>query len=216
VNSPPLRIARRWLAGSAVLALAGCSSLFVATPPGKLYRLDAPQDFPTGLPHITAQLSIDRPQAPAGIDTSRIALSKTPLSLDYYTDAEWTDRAPELIQNLLLAAFENSGAMAAVDRNSGGLRADFALRTEIRHFEAVYDGMNRPPRVWVEIIARLAAARERAIVAAARFEQRVPAAANGVPAIVAAFNTATQSVLRNIVVWTLSNPALSQPRRRIM
>ena len=85
------------------------------------------------------ELLVDLPQAPAGIDTSRIALSKSPLSLDYYADAAWTDQAPALIETALLASFENTGAITAIDRELTGLRADFILRTEICHFEAVYD-----------------------------------------------------------------------------
>ncbi len=211
-----LRIGRRALAGGVVFALTGCASLLGVTPPGKLYRLTPPRDFAAGLPHVSAQLLIDLPQAPAGIDTNRIALTRSPLSLDYFADAEWSDRLPELIQNLLLAGFENSEAITGVDLNAGGLRADFVLRTEIRHFEAVYDTPNGPPRVWVEIVTRLAAVRQRAIVAEDRFEQHAAAAANDVPAIVAAFNTANEAVLRDIVVWTLGNPALSQPRQRLM
>lgn len=211
-----LRIGRRSLAGGAVLALAGCASLLGVTPPGKLYRLTAPRNFGAGLPRVDAQLLIDLPQAPAGIDTNRIALSRSPLSLDYFADAEWTARLPDLIQNLLLAGFENSGAIAAVDINPGGLRADFVLRSEIRHFEAVYDSPNGPPQVWVEIIARLSAVRQRAIIAENRFEQHAAAAANDVPAIVAAFNAASETVLRDIIVWTLGNPALSKPSHRVM
>ena len=211
-----LVIGRRSLAGGVMLAVTGCASLLGVTPPGKLYRLTAPRNFGVGLPQVSAQLVIDLPQAPAGIDTNRIALSRSPLSLDYFADAEWTARLPELIQNLLLAAFENSAAIAAVDLNSSGLRADFALRSEIRHFEAVYDTPNGPPRVWVEIVTRLAAVRQRAIVAEDRFEQHAAATANDVPAIVAAFDTANEAVLRDIVVWTLGNPALSQPRQRLM
>ncbi|MBV8737010.1 MAG: membrane integrity-associated transporter subunit PqiC [Alphaproteobacteria bacterium] len=210
MSLPPLRICRRWLAGGTVLALAGCASLLVSSPPSNLYRLTAARDFPPGLRQVSSQLMVDLPQTPAGIDTDRIALSKSPLTLDYFANAEWIDRLPELIGNLLLASFENSGRITAVDRNSGGLRADYILRTEIRHFEAIYASTNAPPQVWVEIVARLAAVRQRAIIAEARFEKRVPATANDIPAIVAAFNTATVGVLEEIVVWTLSNPALSQ------
>lgn len=213
---PAPSIGRRCLAGVIAIAVAGCSSLFVSTPPGKLYRLTPAANFPANLPHVSAQLAIDLPQAPAGIDTSRIALSKSLLTLDYFANSEWTDRVPDLIQNLLLASFENSGAVIGVDRNSGGLRADVILRTEIRHFEAVYQTANGPPQVWVELIARLAAVPGRTIVAERRFEQRAQAAANDVPSIVAAFDAATNSVLRDIVVWTLSNPALSRGRRQLM
>jgi cholesterol transport system auxiliary component len=207
-------VARRSLALGVALALAGCASLFVSAP-RRLYRLTAPRDFPPALPHTTAELVIERPQAPAGIDVSRIALARSPLTLDYYADAEWTDRVPDLIQDLLLDAFENSGSLSAVDRGSVGLRADFVLRTEIRHFEAVYDGDGQRPQVWVEMIVRLVAARGRAVVGQGRFERRVAASSNDVPAVVAAFDAATTAVLRDIVFWTVGNAALSRSRRSL-
>ena len=213
MTRPASRVARRWLAGAAALALAGCASLFVATPPGNLYRLAAADDFPSNLPDVGAQMLVDLPEAPAAIDTNRIALSKSPLSLDYYADSVWTDRVPDVLENLLVASFEDSRAITAIGRGSSGLRADFILRTEIRHFEAVYDAAGGPPRVWVAIIARLVAMPQRRIIAQARFEQRAPAAADNVPAVVAAFNTATDAALRAIVLWTLGNPALSRTQR---
>jgi cholesterol transport system auxiliary component len=213
MTRPASRVARRWLAGAAALALAGCASLFVATPPGNLYRLAAANDFPSNLSDVGAQVLVDLPEAPAAIDTNRIALSKSPLSLDYYADSVWTDRVPDVLENLLVASFEDSRAITAIGRGSSGLRADFILRTEIRHFEAVYDAAGGPPRVWVAIIARLVAMPQRRIIAQARFEQRAPAAADNVPAVVAAFNTATDAALRAIVLWTLGNPALSRTQR---
>jgi cholesterol transport system auxiliary component len=211
IGSAP-RIARRWLAGATVMTLAGCASLFVAAP-GHLYRLSAESAYPSTLPRVTAQLLVDLPQAPAGIDTTRIALSKSPLSLDYYADSEWTDRVPDLVQTLLLASFENSRAITAIDRESIGLRADFVLKTEIHHFEAIGDASGGLPKVWVAMTARLVAMPQREIIAQARFERRVPAAAIDVPAVVAAFNAAADAVIRDIVVWTVTNPALSRKRR---
>jgi cholesterol transport system auxiliary component len=213
MTGSPTCIASRWLAWGTVLALAGCASLFVATPPGHLYRLSADRAYTAALPHVTAQLLVDVPQAPAGIDTTRIALSRSPLSLDYYADSEWTDRVSALVQTALLASFENSRAITAIDRESTGLRADFVLKTEIRHFEAVANGSGAPPTVWVAMIARLVAMPQREIIAQASFERRVPASANEVPAVVAAFNAAADAVIEDIVVWTVTNPALTRKRR---
>jgi cholesterol transport system auxiliary component len=205
-------VTRRWVASVPALALAGCASLFVATPPAHLFRLSADGAYPATLPRVTAQLLVDLPQAPAGIDTTRIALTRAPFSLDYYADSEWTDRVSALVQTTLLASFENSKAITAIDRESIGLRADFILKTEIRHFEAVGDG-SAPPTVWVAMIARLVAMPQREIIAQASFERRVPAAASEVPAVVAAFNAAADAVIKDIVVWTVTNPALNRKRR---
>ncbi|MGH7030420.1 MAG: ABC-type transport auxiliary lipoprotein family protein [Stellaceae bacterium] len=212
MTGSPRHIARRSLAGAAVMALAGCASLLGVSPPGRLYRLTAAGAYPANLPRVSAQLLIDLPQAPAGIDTTRIALSRSPLSLDYYADAEWTDRVPALVQTALMASFENSRAMTAIDRESSGLRPDFILETEIRHFEAVYDQSATAPTAWVAVIARLVAMPRRKIVAQTAFERRVPAAANTIPDTIAAINQAAGAVIRDIVLWTLADAALSARR----
>ena len=149
------RLSRRWVPRAFVLALAGCSGLLGGGAPAHLYRLTPKSTYPPNLPHPSVQLLVDVPLAPAGLDNSRIALSRSPISIDYFADSEWTDRAPLLVQTALLQSFENSKAITALDRESVGLRADFILRTEIRHFEAVYDSSDGPPEVWVAINVRL-------------------------------------------------------------
>ena len=165
--------------------------------------------------HNPVQLLINEPLAPAGLDKSRIALSRSPVSIDYFADSEWTERVPLLVQTALLESFENSGAIAAIDRESMGLRADFILKTEIRHFEALYDSPNGAPEVWVAIIARLVNPSGRDIVAHASFERRERAAANDMGRIVVAFDEALGAVMADIVAWTARNPALSARRRSL-
>jgi cholesterol transport system auxiliary component len=213
MNAPAARISRRWLAGGMMLWSTGCASLIGLPPAPHLYRVAARSNFPPNLPHLRAQLLVEVPLAPAGLDTPRIALSRSAVSIDYFANSEWTERVPLLVQTALLQSFENSGAVAAIDRESLGLRADFILKTEIRHFEAVYPAPDAAPEVWVAIIARLVNPQGRDIVAHASFERRVRAAANDIARIVVAFDEALGEVMAEIVVWTVRNPALT-PRRR--
>ena len=203
------RLSRRWVPRAFVLALAGCSGLLGGGAPAHLYRLTPKSTYPPNLPHPSVQLLVDVPFAPAGLDNSRIALSRSPISIDYFADSEWTDRAPLLVQTAILQSFENSKAITALDRESVGLRADFILRTEIRHFEAVYDSSDGPPEVWVAINVRLVNPSSRDVVAQSVFERRQRASANDVPSIVSAFDEALGGVMKDIVVWTVANPALS-------
>jgi cholesterol transport system auxiliary component len=201
-------VSRRLVPSAFALALAGCSGLFGAEPT-HLYRLTPKSTYPPNLPHRSVQLLVDVPLAPAGVDNSRIALSRSPVSIDYFADSEWTDRAPLLVQTALLQSFENSKTITAIDRESVGLRADFVLRTEIRHFEAVYDSSDGPPEVWVAMIVRLLNPASRDVAAQTSFERRWRAAANDVPSIVSAFDEAIGGVMKDIVVWTVTNRALS-------
>jgi cholesterol transport system auxiliary component len=202
------RPSRRFLPTVFVLALAGCSGLLGGSAP-QLYRVTPRSTFPANLPHRSLQLLVDAPLAPAGLDTSRIALTRSAVSIDYFADSEWTERAPLLVQTALFESFENSKAINAIDRESAGLRAEFILRTELRHFEAVYDSENGPPTVWVAINVRLVNPATRDIVAQTSFERRRQASANNMASIIWAFDEALGSVMKDLVVWTVTNPALS-------
>jgi cholesterol transport system auxiliary component len=212
MTRPAARLSRRFVPSVLILALAGCSGLFGGGEPVHLYRVTPKSAYPPGLPHRPVQLLITEPLAPAGLDKSRIALSRSPVSIDYFADSEWTDRAPPLVQTAVLQSFENSKTITAIDRESVGLRADFTLASEIRHFEAVYDSSNGPPDVWVAINLRLVNPNSREVVAQTSFERRQRASANDVPSIVLAFDEALGGVMKEIVVWTVTNPALSVKR----
>jgi cholesterol transport system auxiliary component len=206
------RLSRRLVPSVLILALAGCSGLLGAKEPAQLYRVTPKSTFPANLPHRSVQILIDVPLSPAGLDGSQIALTRSAVSIDYYADSEWTERVPLLVQTALLQSFENSKAINAIDRESPGLRADFILKTELRHFEAVYDSSNGAPEIWVSINVRLVDPTERDIIARTSFERHQRAAANNMPDIIWAFDEALGGVLKDIVVWTATNPALSTRR----
>ena len=204
---------KRALAAALVLGVAGCASLLTEKPK-PLYQLTPKSTYPAGLPHLPGQLLVDLPLAPGGLDSERIALSHSPVSLDYFAEGEWTDRAPRLVQTALLESFENSRTVTAIDRETIGLSADLVLKTELRHFEAVYDSPNGPPQVWVILNARLVKMPERKIIAQRSFEARAPAAANKIADIVLAFDEALGKVMKETVAWTVTNPALqARPHR---
>jgi len=212
MTRPTARLSRRFVPSVLILTLAGCSGLLGSGEPAHLYRLTPKSTYPPNLPHRSVQLLVDEPLAPAGLDKSRIALSRSPVSIDYFADSEWTDRAPLLVQTAILQSFENSKAVTAIDRESVGLRADFILMTELRHFEAVYDSSEGPPEIWVAVNLRLVNPSSREVVAQTSFERRRRASANDVPSIVSAFDEALGGVMKDIVVWTVTNPALSVNR----
>ena len=196
--------ARRTVLAALALAPTGCVSLLPASNKApQLFRLTAASDFPAQAPHVSWQLLVDTPQSPAALDSDRIALSRSPTTVDYFADAAWDDRAPTLVQSLLVQSFENSGRITAISRESLALRADYILRPELRHFEAEYGPGGGTPAAHVQIGAKLVKMPERTIVAQRRVDTRAPARENQVPAIVEAFNTALHEGMRELVGWTL-------------
>ncbi|HTW51291.1 MAG TPA: ABC-type transport auxiliary lipoprotein family protein [Stellaceae bacterium] len=198
-----------------VLALAGCASLFTKEP-RPLFQLSAPTDFPANLPHTNAQIIVDAPYAPEGLELRRIAVVRAANAINYLADGDWADRTPNMVRTVLVEAFENSKAVAGVGPDSLDLRADFEIEGDLRHFEALYDsqaGASGAPTAWVALAVKLVKIPERKILAQTMISARQRAAANATPAIVEAMNAATASVAKQVVVWTLSNPALSMPHR---
>ena len=198
-------MSRRRLLGvaSCVLPLAGCSLLFPPTAP-QLYRL-TPQtgDAPHGR-LVRAQLVVDVPEAPESLDIERIALTRNQIELDYFADSAWTDRAPLLLQGLLIDAFENSGRIVAVGRNSSDLNPDYLLETDLRDFQARYAGSsNQPPTIVVRLAADLVKLPDRRVIGSILAAKEEPAGRNGLDSIVQAFDAATGDVIAQIVNWAL-------------
>jgi cholesterol transport system auxiliary component len=187
----------------AAVALAACESFLPGKgPPPRLYRLTPKSSFPTDLPTVGWQLVVEVPFAPAGLNTTRIGLMHSQTQLEYYARSTWTDRAPLMVQTLMVESFENSGRIVAVGRESIGLRSDFVLKTELREFQAEYF-YGGTPQVRVRVTAKLVRMPERAIVASTEIDHRADASDDRMEDIIAAFDDALGKVLRKLVEWTL-------------
>lgn len=195
-------IPRRTLLLAIPAALAACSGPLGGGAPPQLYTLTPVKDFPPSLPKTTAQLLVEAPAAPGGLESERIALQKSTTSLDYFAGAAWTDRAPNLVQSLLVESFENTGKIAAIDRESLALRADFVLEPDLRDFTAIYAG-TEAPTVRVRIALKLVKLPDKQIVGLHTSSADTPATQNSVPAVVDAFNTSLHQAISDAVAWTL-------------
>lgn len=185
------------------LGLAGCSA-GLTTPPPSLYVLQPKTTYDTNLPTVAYQLVVTVPDAPQSLDTARIALARSPTTIDYFASSAWTDRAPVMVQDLLVESFENTGRIVSVGRDTSGLRADYVLVTDLRDFEArYYQGTDRPPQVRVRLTAKLIKMPEREIIGGLDAVRVSDAEKNDIDGIVTAFGEATGNAMKMIVQWTL-------------
>jgi cholesterol transport system auxiliary component len=198
---------RPFLTGLMALTVSGCGAQSflkkIETPPN-LYRLTPKSTFGDDLTPVNWQLVVDIPVAPAGINSQRIALMRTPIQVEYYANANWTDRAPLMLQGLIVESFENSGMITSVGRQSVGLRSDFVLLVEMREFQMEYFESGAAPNAHVRINCKLVEMPGRFIIANSSFEAVEPATADTMLAIVDAMDVALGKVLKGIVRWTLT------------
>ncbi|MFN0043561.1 MAG: ABC-type transport auxiliary lipoprotein family protein [Alphaproteobacteria bacterium] len=198
-------------AAFAALVLSGCVGALPGsgTPP-KLYDLSPKSTFDPNLPKVPWQIIVQEPVAAASIDTNRVAVRQSALSVEYFKGVAWVDRAPRLVQTLIIESFENTGKILSVGREAVGLRADYLVKTELREFEADYTKGARPVAV-VRMNVKLVRMPERSIVANETFSMEVEAGGTAIEPIMVAFDDALGKVLKRTVEWTL-RAAAALPR----
>jgi cholesterol transport system auxiliary component len=199
--TPKLPTRRALLSAALAAPLAACSLPGGGDPP-QLYTLTPKSTFPSDLPRADWQIAIELPIAAGGLDTARIALQRTPVTLDFFARAAWTDTAPRMIQTLLIESFENTGKIVGVSRDSAALRPDFVLKIDLREFQAEYFDSGHP-KVHVRLALRLVRMPERTIVASFSHAEQVAAGRGDLRAIAEAFDEALGRVMRRTVEWTL-------------
>lgn len=195
------------LALLALLASLGVASCINAELPGsgpgpRLYELSAKSTYDPNLPAAKWQLVVSEPISANHINTTRIALRPAPLAVEYYKGVAWADRAPRMVQTLIIESFERTNKIQAVGRDGSGLRADYTLKTELREFVAIY-GEGQGPQVLIRMNAKLVKMPERVIVSDDTFEYRATAAGTDIDAVVMAYNEAMGKVLKRLIEWTL-------------
>lgn len=185
--------------------LAGCASILPSGDTAStLYGLQAPRDYPAAMAGANWQLLVEEPAAERALDTDRIAIYNGPHALQYFTGARWTDRAPRLVQDLIVESFEHAGLQMSASRQSVAVRPNVALVSDLRDFEARIEGTGGGP-VTPEVVVRLSAKviwlDGRRVLDGRTFEARNMAASDNVEDVVRAMNVAAQTVVRDVVTW---------------
>ena len=125
--------------------------------------------------------------------------------MDYYANAAWADRAPALVQDALVDAFDKSGKIAAVAaRHRKGVRGDYRLEIGAAAISPPITTCRTafppsPCASWPSWWPRS----DRQIVASLDSVHTEQASANSVPAVVEAFDTALGASLEEIAGWAL-------------
>ena len=196
------------------LAAAGCTPVaqFMAlgerveavTEPNALYVLTPTNTFDPALPEVRRQLVIEEPIAASHLDTDRIAVKPGPYQVEYFPESRWADRAPLLVQRLLVESFENTGKVASVSAQRIGLASDFLLFTDLREFQAATTPESGDAvLVTVQLNLKVVDEVSGLIIASANFGEVVEAAGEDTPSVVVAFDAALGTVLKDSVEWAV-------------
>lgn len=190
------------LGAVSALAMTGCQSLILGngeTPPR--YTLSPVSAAAQGQNQLQTRLVIADPVAEAAFETSKIARSPEPLRYEYFADAEWSDRAPNLFRIFLVRSFENSGRIEAVGDRVTLPIGDFILDTDIRSFHVEMHNGQSIARI--AYFARLSDRRNNSI-ASRLFTVDEPVNGSALPSSVEALNIAINRVGGDTVNWAVA------------
>jgi len=205
------RLSQVGLAAGLLMLLPGCLSLggdAKVTLYSPQIQVAAQPDWPT----VSWALVVVRPLASEALDTERVAVRPLSDVMQVYKGAIWSDPAPDLLQNALVSAFEDSGKIVAIGREQSGSHGAFALQLDMRQFEAVYTDAGRPPSIVVSLQAKLFERPSNRVVAMKLFRVSVPASSAQVPDVMTAFGNAITQSLSDIVGWTLVTGQANPPK----
>jgi cholesterol transport system auxiliary component len=193
------------LAGALLIGglLAGCNIL----PEQTSIALYSPQPqvaTDAAWPTVDWQLSIPRPHADASLDSDRILVCPRPGELQVYKGAAWNQAAPDLVHDVLLRAFDDSGRMRGVARRGEGVNAAYELLLDLRRFESNYTGADGAPHARIELGARLVHNTDNRIVASRLFVADVAADGAEIAQINRAFERGLGETAAQLIGWTLS------------
>jgi len=184
---------------------AGIAGLTAAATPNEIYVLTPKSTFDEDLPNLGYQIVVEEPTATAAVDTDQIAVQPTPLRVQYLPSARWVDRAPLIVQALMIESFENSGKVPAVGSSAIGLRADFLIVTDIREFQATVPvgRPDAPLEIDVRLNIKLVDAFSDRIIASRSFEEVSPSVSDGASDVTVGFDDALGGTLRDAVEWSI-------------
>ncbi len=203
-----MRNAKNTAVGVALIALMASACVSVlpeADPAYPRYGVsdvtqfdDAAMDAAVG--KVAWSLAIDDPLATRAIDSAKIARVEVAQQYAYYSDGEWVDRAPRLVNTALIRSFQNSGRILSVANRADQPIADYVLQLDIRTFQA--DESEGSLRAVVEIYARLSDPRGR-IKDARLFRQEATMRADTGMAAAQGLNRAMSALIDELAPWTV-------------
>ena len=195
-------LGRAALGVAAVCLMSACAGgLRSAAVPAQIYVLrpaPATATQAVNVSPIAATLRIVQPDPGPGLDSDRIVLVRSDRRMNFYAASRWPADLPEMVEALIVEAFRDGGAWAAVHDSRSPFQADYFLETSIRNFEADYTGGGESPEVRVRMDCALGRTLDREVVATFTVEGTATAAANRMSDVVAAFERAAGAALAQL------------------
>ena len=194
-----------------LLALPGCSAVSALGGAGKplgAFELRAAGKVPEARRTLSRDLVIVLPTTGGSLATDRILVRPTTLQAEYLPEARWTENTPDMVQTMLLRAFENTNGLRFVGRRPLDAYGDYALLSEVTDFQVEPSLDGKSGTVRLRMIARLVREDESSILGTRTFQVTADAATLETLDVVNAFNAASEDLMADLTGWVLGRLGL--------
>ncbi len=189
-----------------ILLSLGCS-LPGSGPPPRRVRLSPAEEFPPNIPSVGWTLQVNEPTATLSLNTGRIAWIRTSKDVQFLATGEWASRAPEMVMELLVESFQNSGKILSVGDRRARIRPDFQLDSDLTEFHVEDKPEPGEGVVDVALNVRLIQMPRRRVVSTFSFSSSTDADPKSLESIIDGFNESLTNVMVDVVEWTLKTGA---------
>jgi cholesterol transport system auxiliary component len=195
----PTILTRRHLLLAAPILLAGCA--MGGAPPRKFsLRPLAPA---AGADGPTWSLGVAAPRALKSLDSERIAHRPDSFELQYYAGADWVDRAPQMLQMLMIRSFQNRTRLQVTATEAPGPLPEFVLTSLLQDFQSEHGTAH------VTLVASLARSTRRQTAETRTFEAGAPCG-EAIESVVTGFDAAVAEMMQALIAWVLRTGELQR------
>ncbi len=186
----------------ATLVLAGCLLPQDKSPPPQTYLLEVGAFAPPPTRRSSGKtLLVTVPKAAPGFDSNRIAYTREPLKLDYYSNSVWSDTPPKMLLPILVRSFEGTGAFKAVVSPPSPALADMRVDVDVIRLQQEF--MTQPSQVRLTVRIKVVNMKSGHVLGTQVFEVVEPAPSEDAYGAARAANAAVQQIVTDMIPFAL-------------
>ena len=182
--------------------LSACS-LLPTSEQVQIYRLPTITSAHNQAETLNWSLRLMTPHTNQTLDSVRIAVIPEGNLITNYKGIRWSERAPVLLRDRLLDAFQTDGRLQTITSDTSTFNVDVELTSELAAFQSEY--RNGKPEIRIILDMHLVNSQSQQVVTSHRFDVRQSSKNSDTKSVVQAFGLACDSLSREVVDWTINS-----------
>ena len=182
--------------------LSACS-LLPTSEQVQIYRLPTITSAHNQAETLNWSLRLMTPHTNQTLDSVRIAVIPEGNLITNYKGIRWSERAPVLLRDRLLDAFQTDGRLQTITSDTSTFNVDVELTSELSAFQSEY--RNGKPEIRIILDMHLVNSQSQQVITSHRFDVRQSSINSDTKSVVQAFGLACDSLSREVVDWTINS-----------